>query len=30
MKQDDKTLGEVVVVGYGTMRRKDVDTLVAQ
>ena len=24
MKEDNKTLGEVVVVGYGTMRRKDV------
>ena len=24
LKEDNKTLGEVVVVGYGTMRRKDV------
>lgn len=24
LKEDDKTLNEVVVVGYGTMRRKDV------
>ena len=30
MKEDDKTLNEVVVVGYGTMRKKDLTGSVVQ